>query len=148
MVVSLGARIRRIWPRWVGLVLLLIFGAMAQSAYAGPMDAGSLKALFPDSSAQFLMDNRKASGWTSAQWKFSGDGSVSGYLFTSAYIGSREPLDGLDNGKWRVSGDKLCIEWDKWNGGGEQCYVITEDGEKYTASEGSGLFAGDFILVK
>ena len=37
---------------------------------------------------------------------------MSGYLFTSAYIASREPLDGLDNGKWRVNGHELCIEWE------------------------------------
>lgn len=150
MDVSPRARIEGIWPSWFGLILilLLVLGATAQSVDADPMDAGSLEALFPDSSAQFTLDNRKARGWTSAQWRFGIDGSVSGYLFTSAYIVGRQPLDGLDNGQWRVSEDKLCIQWEKWDGGGEHCYVITEEGDKYTASEGSGFFAGDFILTK
>ena len=148
MAVSLGARIEGIWPSRLGLALLLVLSATAPRLEADSVDGGSLKTLFPDSSAHFTMDNREASGWASAQWKFGSDGSVSGYLFTSAYIASRDPLDGLDNGKWRVSGDKLCIAWEKWDGGGEHCYVITEEGEKYTASEGTGLFTGDFILTK
>ena len=83
---------RRARGIWLGLLLLLILGATAQRVDADPIDAGSLKALFPESSAHFTMDGRNASGWASAQWKFGSDGSLSGYLFTSAYIANRETL--------------------------------------------------------
>lgn len=41
-----------------------------------------------------------------------------------------------DSGSWSVQGQKLCVAWNKWNGGKRRCSTLTGDAGRYS---GGGL---------
>jgi hypothetical protein len=41
-----------------------------------------------------------------------------------------------DRGYWTVQGQKLCVAWNKWNGGKRRCAALTGDAGRYA---GGGL---------
>jgi len=41
-----------------------------------------------------------------------------------------------DRGYWSVRGQKLCVAWNKWNGGKRSCSTLTGDAGRYS---GGGL---------
>ncbi|MFV1969354.1 MAG: hypothetical protein ACC628_28365, partial [Pirellulaceae bacterium] len=94
------------------------------------------------------MSGRNAPGWASAQWRFRTDGTLTGYLFSSAYISGRKPFNGLDNGGWWVNDNKLCVQWSEWGGGEKRCYEINGKGAEFTASGGKGLLTGRFTIIQ
>ncbi len=131
-----------------GVLLAITLGTTIATSQAQPLGAETLEQLFAGSDAHFGMDTRPSRGWTSALWKFETDGTVAGYLFTSAYIADRSPVDSVDNGKWWVRQGRLCTQWDKWDGGKAHCYVIRGKGDAYTASDAEGMFSGLFTLIR
>ena len=80
-----------------GVVLAITLGTTIATSQAQPLGADTLEQLSAGSDAHFGMNTRRSRGWTSALWKFETDGTVAGFLFTSAYIAGRSPVD---NGKW------------------------------------------------
>ena len=42
----------------------------------------------------------------------------------------------IDNGYWNLSGDKICISWNKWLGGSAHCSGLTSKAGYY---QGSGF---------
>lgn len=111
------------------------------------IEARNLKALFSNADVHLDMTRRASRGWVNALWKFSANGSLSGYLFTSAYTARQQPENPLDSGKWRVKKNRLCVQWHNWDNGEERCYQIVRQDGSYTALGESGLFNGPFTLV-
>ena len=52
-----------------------------------------------------------------------------------------------DAGKWWVKGDRLCIKWNRWDGGASQCYAVSGEGSQGRAN-GAGSLSGAFRLYK
>ncbi len=128
--------------------VLVALTLTATGAVAQNVDGASLNNLFSDRDVVFQMSGRDAPGWVSAQWSFRPDGSLTGYLFSSAYILGRKPSKGLDNGDWWVTGDKLCVQWSEWSDGEKRCYEVSGKGAEYTASGDEGLLVGRFTIIK
>jgi len=130
------------------IAVLMVALNTALPVSADPLGDAAITQLFSDATAQFTLDRRPTNGWVSAQWKFQSDGSLSGYLFTSAYVADRKPIDGVDNGGWWVRNGRLCTQWSSWSDGQANCYIIQKAGELYNASESDGILGGDFTLIK
>ena len=128
--------------------VLVALTLTATGAVAQNVDGANLSNLFSDGDVVFQLSGRDAPGWVSAQWRFLPDGSLTGYLFSSAYIPGRKPLKGLDNGGWWVKGNKLCVQWSEWSDGEKRCYEISGKGAEYTASGDKGMLAGRFTIIK
>jgi hypothetical protein len=127
-------------------LLTLAVSTVAASADS-TITAKDLQALFSGADVHLDMTRRASHGWVNALWKFSGNGSLSGYLFTSAYTAQQQPENPLDTGRWRVDRNRLCVQWHHWDNGEDRCYRITRQDGSYTASGESGLFNGPFTLV-
>jgi hypothetical protein len=134
--------------RAAGSLLLLTLAGSPVGADTTIIKTADLKPLFSDSDIHLDMTRRSSHGWSNALWKFSANGSLSGYLFTSAYTAQQRPENALDSGKWWVSQNRVCLQWRTWDGGQERCYRITTRAGGYTASGVSGLFSGRFTLVR
>jgi hypothetical protein len=132
--------------RAAGLLLTLAGLPVAASADS-TIKARDLKALFSGADVHLDMTRRPSHGWVNALWKFSGNGSLSGYLFTSAYTARQQPENLLDTGEWRVKENRLCVRWLNWDNGEERCYRIARQNGSYSALGESGLFTGRFTLV-
>lgn len=52
-----------------------------------------------------------------------------------------------DSGKWWTKGDKLCVKWNRWDGGAVRCYAVSGNGARGRAS-GGGSLSGAFRLFK
>lgn len=130
-----------------GALLPILVSAARAAAPDTLIPEQELGSLFAGSDVHLDMSRKTSHGWAGALWKFSADGSLSGYLWSSAYTASQEPRNGIDAGRWRVNKDRLCIQWAHWDGGQERCYGITGRGGDYTATGASGLLAGPFTLV-
>ena len=127
---------------------LLALTLAASTALAQNVAGPNLKKLFSGGDVVFQMSGRDATGWASAQWRFRADGSLTGYLFSSAYTPGRKPNKGVDNGGWWVKGETLCVQWSQWDGGKEHCYGISGKDSEYTASGDKGLLAGRFTVIQ
>ena len=49
-----------------------------------------------------------------------------------------------DSGKWKVEDDKLCIVFERWNHGDQNCYTVFQMGEEYQQFSANGTLAGTF----
>ncbi len=89
------------------------------------------------------------SGTLYGRWNFEADGSVGGFFGPkgNANCGAG------DSGRWRVDGERLCIRWSTWFGGGghvvqtgsgikdaneEECYVLRREGARYVLENAEG----------
>ena len=146
MITQLGFTAIAVGTRTAGLLLTLA-GLSAVASADSTIAAKDLKALFSGADVYLDMTRRASHSWVNALWKFSVDGSLSGYLFTSAYTARQQPENPLDTGKWRVKKNRLCVQWRDWDNGEERCYAIARQDGSYTALGESGLFNGPFTLV-
>gem|GEM_PF-6648292 len=96
---------------------LIGMAAIVVNVQAEGVAGAVLQTLFSDHDVYLDLSNRRVTGWSTAQWHFRSDGSLTGYMFSSAYIGNRTPHNGVDNGNWWVSENRLCIQWSAWDGG-------------------------------
>jgi len=127
---------------------VLGLAAIACSAHAESVGGPALRALVSDRDIYLDLTKRHTLGWSTGQWHFRSDGSVTGYLFSSAYIGGHRPGNSVDNGNWWVSEDKLCLQWSAWSGGAQHCYTVSAHGNGYRAAGDSGLLGGAFSIIK
>ncbi len=51
----------------------------------------------------------------------------------ASYLGSEK-----DRGRWRITGDKLCLKWFRWFESEERCLVILQDGSRIYWNDGDG----------
>ena len=127
--------------------LLILAGLPVATSADSTITATNLQVLFSGADVHLDMTRRASHGWVNALWKFSSNGSLSGYLFTSAYTARQQPENPFDAGKWRVDRNRLCVQWHHWDNGEERCYTIAKQDGSYTALGESGLFTGPFTLV-
>ena len=135
----------RLQNRILALVALTLW---ASTTPAQNVEGAKLEKIFSGGDVVFQMSGHDATGWASAQWRFRADGSLTGYLFSSAYTPGRKPNKGVDNGGWWVKGETLCVQWSQWDGGKEHCYGISGKESEYTASGNKGLLAGRFTVIQ
>lgn len=100
---------------WVGLIITQITSANAGSSL-GP---AQLKSLIPGRYKVTLM------GISNMTVMLRGNGTI---------LGSAQGT--IDNGHWKVSGNKICIGWNKWLGGSTRCSGLLREAGYY---QGSGF---------
>ena len=102
------------------LVTALLFGALAAPVAAGEaLSAAELKKLAPGRYAVNVM------GLVHMTVTLRAGGSMSG-----------EAKGERDRGYWSIQGQKLCVAFNKWNGGKRSCAVLSGQNGKY---QGGGL---------
>jgi hypothetical protein len=92
--------------------------APASQAYAGSLDGGGIKSLFPGYFEATIQGYRLL---------FSGyrDGSLQG-----------EAYGRQDRGRWFVTGNDICVSWEQWTKGKTTCGSISQQDGWFVASGG------------
>lgn len=105
---------------------IIIVGALAAigllapmgQVYAGSLDGGAIKGLFPG------YFEATAQGYRILFWAY-GNGRLSGKAY------GRQ-----DQGLWFVSGNNICVSWDQWTKGKSTCGSISQQGGWFIARGG------------
>lgn len=102
------------------MIMAGLISIQIPSAIAGlPLGAAQLKSLAPGHYKVTLM------GGSNMTVTLHGNGTILG-------VAKGE----IDRGHWRLSGNKICIAWNKWLGGGTRCSSLIREAGYY---QGAGF---------
>lgn len=123
-----------------------LFSTPSWGYYTEQIAGYKLENLFSDKNVYFSMKGKdETSGWDSARWEFESNGNVTGFLSTSQYTATKNPVRVIDDGIWEIKDQKLCVQWARWDEGNLNCYSIILDDDGYSAKDSSGLLKGTFV---
>lgn len=101
---------RRLFTQTAAVVTLTLSAFAAGSVSAAPMSANEIKS---ELVGKHLKGKRLG---VTMNLQLQADGSAT---LESTLVD--------DKGKWRMDGDKLCMKWDEFRGGKEQCSNFTRE---------------------
>ena len=79
-------------------------------------------------------------------WRFLANGQVNGIYSTISFdVRGGEYVSESDRGRWRIISGQLCVTWNLWFEGEEQCYRVTRLNGRwfnFVRTDGSYSFRG------